>query len=255
MMLSEAHESPKFGQLDAADLAGYEDAVRRAAWSNHGRHRACPRITVGVLPTSPASADALRAAEASLTARAEARQQQFGRSWEDVARLMVAVRDGVDPLNVDVRVKWSDASTRSVAQEADAVTKLFAAGLLPASYALQRLGLYRRRNRGDSNRAPHRGVGQRRRRHHKAGVMTYQDQLIALADSSDTQVQVVYRRYLAGDLSAQEAIALMAAAIAQANSRVFALADLALAATIMVGTGEPAIVTGVPPAQMTLEGC
>lgn len=39
----------------------------------------------------------------------------------------------------------------------------------------------------------------------------------------------------------------MAAAIAQANSRVFALADLALAATIMVGTGEPAIVTGVPP--------
>lgn len=77
--------------------------------------------------------------------------------------------------------------------------------------------------------------------------MTYQDQLIALADSSDTQVQVVYRRYLAGDLSAQEAIALMAAAIAQANSRVFALADLALAAAIMVGTGEPAIVTGVPP--------
>ena len=32
----------------------------------------------------------------------------------------------------------------------------------------------------------------------------------------------------------------MAAAIAQANSRAYALADLALAATIMVGTGEPA---------------
>lgn len=89
---------------------------------------------------TPASADALRAAEASLTARAEARQQEFGRSWEDVARLIVTVRDGVDPLQVDVRVKWADASTRSVAQEADAVTKLFAAGLLPASYALQRLG-------------------------------------------------------------------------------------------------------------------
>jgi hypothetical protein len=92
------------------------------------------------LMDTPASADALRAAEASLTARVEARQQQFGRSWEDVARLMVAVRDDVDPLQVDVRVKWADASTRSIAQEADAVVKLFTAGLLPASYALQRLG-------------------------------------------------------------------------------------------------------------------
>jgi Phage portal protein, SPP1 Gp6-like len=101
---------------------------------------ALPAHYIGQLSDTPASADALRAAEASLTARAEARQQQFGRSWEDIARLMVAVRDGADPLQVDVRVKWADASTRSIAQESDAVTKLFAAGLLPASSALQRLG-------------------------------------------------------------------------------------------------------------------
>ena len=36
--------------------------------------------------------------------------------------------------------QWADAATRSVAQEADAVTKLFAAGLLPASFALGKLG-------------------------------------------------------------------------------------------------------------------
>lgn len=53
---------------------------------------------------------------------------------------MVATRTGVDPLTVTVRVQWADASTRSIAQEADAVTKLHAAGLLPASYALKRLG-------------------------------------------------------------------------------------------------------------------
>jgi hypothetical protein len=58
----------------------------------------------------------------------------------------------------------------------------------------------------------------------------------------------VYALYLSGQLSADEAIALMAAAIAQANSRAFALADLALAASIMVGTG-------VYRAQMTLDGC
>ena len=53
---------------------------------------------------------------------------------------MVAVRDGADPEAVDVRVRWADAATRSVAQEADAVVKLFTAGLLPASAALARLG-------------------------------------------------------------------------------------------------------------------
>ena len=77
-------------------------------------------------PTTRPAADALRAAEASLTARAEARQATFGRSWEQVARLMIAVRDGRDPNMIDdIRVQWADAATRSVAQEADAVVKLF----------------------------------------------------------------------------------------------------------------------------------
>lgn len=75
-----------------------------------------------------------------MTARGEARQQQFGRSWEDVARLIIAVRKGTDPLQVDVPCEVADASPRSIAQEADAVVNLFQAGLLPASYALQRLG-------------------------------------------------------------------------------------------------------------------
>ena len=53
---------------------------------------------------------------------------------------MVAARTGADPESVDVAVTWADAATRSVAQEADAVVKLHAAGLLPADYALARLG-------------------------------------------------------------------------------------------------------------------
>ncbi|MCH5641433.1 phage portal protein [Gordonia sp. ABSL49_1] len=137
-MISENHEA-KFGQLDAARLDGYEAAVR-VLLGQIMAVSALPAHYIGQLADTPASADALRAAEASLTARAEARQQQFGRSWEDVARLIVAVRDGADPLTVDCRVSWADAATRSVAQEADAVVKLYSAGLLPASYALQRLG-------------------------------------------------------------------------------------------------------------------
>jgi hypothetical protein len=137
-MVSEDPDT-KFGQLDPADLAGYEAAVR-VLLGQIMAVSALPAHYVGVFTDNPASADALRASEASLTARAEARQATFGRSWEDVARLMVAVRQGVDPAGVDVRVQWADAATRSVAQEADAIVKLHGAGLLPASVALARLG-------------------------------------------------------------------------------------------------------------------
>lgn len=137
-MISE-NDQAKFGQLPSADLVGYEASVR-VILGQIMAVSTLPAHYVGVFTDNPASADALRAAEASLTARAEARQATFGRAWEQVARLMTAVRDGTDPQQIDVRVQWADAATRSVAQEADAVVKLHQAGLLPASYALAKLG-------------------------------------------------------------------------------------------------------------------
>lgn len=137
-MISE-NDAAKFGQLAAADLSGYGESVN-VLLAQIMAVSTLPAHYVGVFSDNPASADALRAAEASLTARAEARQQTFGRAWEQVAKLMVAVRDGRDPSQVDARVQWADAATRSVAQEADAVVKLFQSGLLPASVALARLG-------------------------------------------------------------------------------------------------------------------
>ncbi|WP_441957917.1 phage portal protein [Mycolicibacterium houstonense] len=139
MMISENDQS-KFGQLAAADLSGYERAVD-VIRQEISAVSALPAHMLGVSHDNPASADALRASEAGLTARAEARQATFGRSWEQVARLMVAVREGRDPSTISpIRVRWADASTRSVAQEMDAVVKGFQSGLLPASYALQKLG-------------------------------------------------------------------------------------------------------------------
>lgn len=138
-MISESAES-KFGQLPGTDLTGYENAVN-VLLGQIMAVSALPAHYVGIMTDNPASADAIRSAEASLTARAEARQAQFGRSWEQVAKLMVAVRDGRDPALIDdIRVHWADAATRSVAQEADAVVKLYQAGLLPAAYALGKLG-------------------------------------------------------------------------------------------------------------------
>lgn len=138
-MISEAAEA-KFGQLAAADLAGYENSVK-VLLGQIMAVSTLPAHYVGVFTDNPTSADALRASEASLTARAEARQATFGRAWEQVARLMIAVRDGRDPALIDdIRVQWADAATRSVAQEADATVKLYQSGLLPASYALAKLG-------------------------------------------------------------------------------------------------------------------
>lgn len=138
LMINESHEG-RFGQLAGSDLAGYEASIgviMRLISAVSG----LPEHLLGIGGDNPTSADAIRASEAALTAKAEAHQMAFGRHWEDVARLMVAVADGVDPAGVAVQIKWADAASRSVAQEADATVKLFAAGLLPASEALRRLG-------------------------------------------------------------------------------------------------------------------
>ena len=138
MMLNESPEA-KFGALPAADLASYEAAVR-VIQAQISAVSGLPPHYLGAHGDQPASADAMRAAEASLVAKVEARQAIFGRSWEQVARLMASVRTGLPPHAIELAVQWADPATRSIAQEADAVVKLFSAGLLPATYALRKLG-------------------------------------------------------------------------------------------------------------------
>lgn len=138
MMIAE-EEGAKFGQLAGSDLGGYEKAIG-VMMRQISAVSGLPEHMLGIGGDNPTSAESIRASEAALTAKAEAMQAQFGRSWEQVARLSRAVRTGVDPRSIDVQAQWADPSTRSIAQEADAVTKLFAAGLLPATYALKRLG-------------------------------------------------------------------------------------------------------------------
>ncbi|OBC08989.1 hypothetical protein A5784_06325 [Mycobacterium sp. 852013-50091_SCH5140682] len=134
--IAEAPET-KFGSFTESQLAGFETAVRVLV-SQIQAVSALPSHYLGILTSQPTSADALRASEASLTARAEGKQLLFGRSWEQVARLLMVVSTATDP--GIVRVQWADAATRSVAQESDAVVKLVQAGILPVSYALAKLG-------------------------------------------------------------------------------------------------------------------
>ncbi|WP_288813044.1 phage portal protein [uncultured Gordonia sp.] len=139
MMVNEA-EGGKFGQLPGADLAGYQTAVD-VMLQQASAVSGLPGHYLGLNTSVPASADAIRAAEAALTARAEARQAVFGRAWEQVGRLILAIENGGEVTDYAPRVRWADPATRSAAQEADAVTKLHAAGILTTEEARERLGI------------------------------------------------------------------------------------------------------------------
>ncbi|WP_349269157.1 hypothetical protein MPNTM1_04607 [Mycolicibacterium parafortuitum] len=139
MMLVEPADA-KVGQLAGASLDGYRNAVD-VILSEIAAVSCLPPHYLGVLHSNPTSADALRASEAGLTAKASAKQSAFGQSWEQVMRLAVGVRDRVDPATVRIRARWNDPATRSVAQEADAAQKLYAAQLLSRKGTLRRMGL------------------------------------------------------------------------------------------------------------------
>ena len=138
-MISE-NDDAKFGQLQAADLAGYEASVR-VILGQIMAVSTLPGALRRVFTDNPASADALRAAEAS--------PDRPRRGPTSDVRPRVGTGRPADDRGAGWprpqhdrrhRVQWADAATRIVAQEADAVVKLYQAGLLPASYALSKLG-------------------------------------------------------------------------------------------------------------------
>ena len=78
--------------------------------------------------------------------------------------------------------------------------------------------------------------------------MTYREVLIRLSDDCQDQVVAIYRAYAEDTISEDEAVTLIANVIAGYNGRASALADVALAATIMVALEEPVATAGVLPA-------
>ncbi|OYN79986.1 phage portal protein [Mycolicibacterium sphagni] len=140
IMLAEP-DTARIGQLAATDLAAFRSATRTML--------AAVEIVTGIPAhywgqlseaAQPTSADSQRASEAALVSRVEAKHLAYGPGLERVGQLLVAVRDGVNPEDVRVRVRFAPADTRSEAQEADAVTKLHAEGVISTAGALRRMG-------------------------------------------------------------------------------------------------------------------
>jgi hypothetical protein len=121
---------PQVGQFAANSTSPYFEQIRAYA-QLVAAETAIPASYLGFQTDNPASADAIRQMEARLVKRAERRQKQFGRTWLEVAKLALLVRDGEIAPEIDsVRPVWRDASTPTRAASADAAIKLIQAGVL-----------------------------------------------------------------------------------------------------------------------------
>lgn len=121
---------PQVGQFSANSPAPYFEQIRSYA-QLMAAETAIPTSYLGFQTDNPASADAIRQMESRLVKRAERRQKQFGRTWSEVAKLALLVRDGEIPTGaMDLRPIWRDASTPTRAASADAAVKLIQAGVL-----------------------------------------------------------------------------------------------------------------------------
>lgn len=134
---------PQVGQFSANSPAPFFEQIRQLA-QLFAAETAIPASYLGFQTDNPSSADAIRQMEARLVKRAERRQRQFGRTWAEVARLALIVRDGELPSDaMNIRPIWRDASTPTRAAAADEVVKLIGAGVLsPTSdIVFNRIGL------------------------------------------------------------------------------------------------------------------
>lgn len=133
----------KFGQLPGADLGNYQSAVDIIT-RQISSVSSLPHHMLGVSTSNPATAESLRVSEMSLARNAEGRIRAFNAPVEWAVRLMVAIREGVSPDEVRVRLKWADTATRAIAQEADAAVKLTQAGVISENEAREMMGRYQK---------------------------------------------------------------------------------------------------------------
>lgn len=139
MWLAE-NEGAKFGQLPGADLTGYKTAVE-VLLQQIMSVSALPAHMVGITSANPASAEAIRSAEAALTARVASRIRVFGYWVENAVQMLAAIHTGEPMENIGVWIKWADPATSSPAQEADAITKLYSLGVIDRSEAREKIGI------------------------------------------------------------------------------------------------------------------
>jgi hypothetical protein len=127
-------------EFKSADLGNFERVVKLLA-ALVGSLAGLPPHMVGLATDNPASADAIRSAEARLIKRAERRQRILGASWERTMKIVRRLQSGDwDPAMSRLETLWRDAATPTIAQKADATVKLHAEGIITTRQARLDLG-------------------------------------------------------------------------------------------------------------------
>lgn len=136
MWLAESPEA-KLGEFSGAELSGFGNAMASLTQSL-GALSGLPPHYLGLHGDQPASADAIRSAEASLVSKARRKQRVFGGAWEEVIRLASAIEHGsYNPGLSSLETVWADPETRTVAQAMDAAAKAVASGILHPDFAAE----------------------------------------------------------------------------------------------------------------------
>lgn len=116
-------ENVEFGSLPATPLAGYVEAAELAVRQFSSKSQTPPHHLLGQIANL--SADALRAAELSLSRKVASFQKAFGESWERVFRIAGELNGNMEIAeDVHGEVLWRDMDATSISATADALVKL-----------------------------------------------------------------------------------------------------------------------------------
>lgn len=120
-----ADEGVREFEFSGANLSGFHDSINSLA-QLVASLAGLPPHYLGFLRDNPASADAIRSAEARLVKRCERKQRPWGGAYEQMCRLVRRFQTGEwDPTLAQLETIWRDPATPTVAQKADAAVKMY----------------------------------------------------------------------------------------------------------------------------------
>lgn len=112
----------RFGSLDETPLQGFIDSIDMSVRHLSAIAQVPPHAMLGQIANL--SAEALQAAEISLSRMIQEFRTAFGEAWERVFRLAAELEGAVGAEDFTGEVIWRDMEQRSLAQSADALGKL-----------------------------------------------------------------------------------------------------------------------------------
>lgn len=135
-----AKENAKFGQFDAARLENFKAIVELYQGLISGT-TGLPLRYLGQNSANPPSADGIRADESRIVGTAEEKQQFIDGPLEQAMRDARQIKTGDDdPDLARLETVWRDAATPTVAQAADAGSKLFQSRIYSRREVLRQMG-------------------------------------------------------------------------------------------------------------------